>query len=354
MTNSEKVIEYGETYEPNIADFVDENKIDNTYSISGEIGNEDGKDYPAIGDYNFTISAKGKENADVRVLVRDTIAPVFDENSPSEISTFKDVTITEDDLKNTFVVTDLLPVALSINDVDYSTVGEYTTNVYATDESGNVTNKEVKVIVQEPTISIDPVNISLTVGETATISATVHGASQDIAWTSSDEGISKVENGVVTAVKEGTATVEAEANGIKTSVTVAVTSVRNNTTTGSNKSSTNSSSSNNKNQSSNKNNSSSSNTSSGNSNSSSNNKPSSSTGSTTSHQHSMSVGNIGKWFNSRNEVQAYVSSVMESWNSKYEDGKITWEEYAKNCPSGYECWSCSWCGKWTGNFKYFK
>ncbi|MCD7872653.1 MAG: hypothetical protein LUG21_05040 [Clostridiales bacterium] len=76
------------------------------------------------------------------------------------------------------------------------------------------------------------------------------------------------------------------------------------------KSSTNSSSSSNKNQSSNKNNSSSSNTSSGNSNSSSNNKPSSSTGSTTSHQHSMSVGNIGKWFNSRSEVERYWEKLI--------------------------------------------
>ena len=69
--------------------------------------------------------------------------------------------------------------------------------------------------------------------------------------------------------------------------------------------------------------------------------------------HSMGVGNIGKWFNSRSEVQAYVSSVMESWNNKHKNGEITWEEYTKNCPSGYKAWSCSSCGKWTGDLKYF-
>ncbi len=73
---------------------------------------------------------------------------------------------------------------------------------------------------------------------------------------------------------------------------------------------------------------------------------------TNNDNHSMKCGGMGKWFNSRNEVQAYVGSVMESWNDKFRNGEITWEEYTKNCPSGYKSWSCSYCGKWTGNFTY--
>lgn len=68
--------------------------------------------------------------------------------------------------------------------------------------------------------------------------------------------------------------------------------------------------------------------------------------------HSMPTGNIGKWFNSRNEVKNYVEAVMDSWETKYATGQITWEEKCANCPQGWECWSCSRCGKWTGNFKY--
>lgn len=68
--------------------------------------------------------------------------------------------------------------------------------------------------------------------------------------------------------------------------------------------------------------------------------------------HSMPTGNIGKWFNSRNEVENYVISVSNMWEKKYSDGIITWEEKCANCPQGYEAWSCSRCGKWTGNFKY--
>ena len=33
--------------------------------------------------------------------------------------------------------------------------------------------------------------------------------------------------------------------------------------------------------------------------------------------------------------------------------EITYDEYYKNVPSGYECWSCSYCGKWTGNLKHY-
>lgn len=68
--------------------------------------------------------------------------------------------------------------------------------------------------------------------------------------------------------------------------------------------------------------------------------------------HSMPTGNIGKWFNSRNELNSYYLSIGKEWNNKYLDGKITFEELTKNCPEGYECWSCSNCGKWSGNFKY--
>ena len=73
---------------------------------------------------------------------------------------------------------------------------------------------------------------------------------------------------------------------------------------------------------------------------------------TNNNNHSIKCGNMGKWFNSRREVDTYFSSVCNKWGTKYKNEEITWEEYTKNCPQGYECWSCSYCGKWTGNFKY--
>lgn len=67
--------------------------------------------------------------------------------------------------------------------------------------------------------------------------------------------------------------------------------------------------------------------------------------------HSMKCGNMGKWFDSKSDVKAYVDSVMKSWADKWESGEISDDEYFANCPQGYECWSCGYCGKWTGNFK---
>ena len=68
--------------------------------------------------------------------------------------------------------------------------------------------------------------------------------------------------------------------------------------------------------------------------------------------HSMSCGNIGRWFNSRGEVEKYWEDVDNSHYKQWQEGKITVEEYYKISPYGYECWSCSYCGKWTGNFVY--
>lgn len=73
---------------------------------------------------------------------------------------------------------------------------------------------------------------------------------------------------------------------------------------------------------------------------------------TNNNNHSMSCGNMGKWFNSRDEVDNYWVQVDNNYAKQYLDGTITFEEYHKKSPYGYECWSCSYCGKWTGNFKY--
>lgn len=307
--------------------------------------NEEGKDYPAIGDYSFTISAKGKEDADVRVLVRDTVAPEFDENAPSEITTFKDVAITKEVLKNTFAVTDLSTVTLTIDAIDYAMVEEYTVNLYATDESGNVADKEIKVIVNEPTLTIEQANVSIAVGETAQLNATVQGASQTITWTSSDTSVATVdENGVVTAVKAGTATITATANGVEKTVEISVTAQSNNSSSlrSSRPSNGCNGSSNGK----------SNNSSSGKNNSSNSGKSNNNSTSTGQHSHSPSVGNIGKWFDTKNDIQQYVENLSNGWFKKYENGDITYEEYVKNFPYGYECYSCSICGKWTANLKY--
>ena len=73
---------------------------------------------------------------------------------------------------------------------------------------------------------------------------------------------------------------------------------------------------------------------------------------TNNNNHSIKCGNMGKWFNSRDEVDDYWVQIDNNYAKQYLNGTITIEEYNKKSPYGYECWSCSYCGKWTGNFKY--
>ena len=73
---------------------------------------------------------------------------------------------------------------------------------------------------------------------------------------------------------------------------------------------------------------------------------------TNNNDHSMSCGNMGKWFNNKDEVRAYWDEVDIGYFQQYQNGTITFKEYGEKSPCGYECWSCSYCGKWTGNFKY--
>ena len=65
-------------------------------------------------------------------------------------------------------------------------------------------------------ISVNPTSLTLEEGETANISATVspsNASDKTVAWSSSSTAVATVKDGVVTAVKEGSATITAKAGG---------------------------------------------------------------------------------------------------------------------------------------------
>lgn len=354
-------VEYGEVYEPTIADFIDNEKYPNvtdnntdvkvnaTYEVN--LQNEE-LGYYTVGDYDIDVIHKIEyklfgttiftmdETKKVNLSIKDTIAPVFAEDMPIELETYKDCEI--ENLEEKFTANDIAPVTITIDkeNIDYSTVGEYTTNVYAIDKYDNVANKEIKIKVLEPTISLDPITINLTVNDTKTITAKVNGKDQTVEWSSSDESIAKVDNGTVTANKAGTAIITAKANGVEATCEITVKSKAITASSGGSSSSRPSSSG-----------------------GGSSSKPSSSGGSSSSSStssssgcasgnHSIGVGNIGRWFNSKAELQSYVSGVISEWRTKRANGEITLEEYNAKAPTGYNGWSCANCGMWTGNFKY--
>ena len=108
-----------------------------------------------------------------------------------------------------------------------SSYDAYTTSVsidYASNALLNITRKV-------PVVAVDAINLntntlSLTRGATATLTATVtpdNATDKTVTWTSADEKVATVENGIVTAVSNGTTTITAGA-GDKTAVcTVTVT-----------------------------------------------------------------------------------------------------------------------------------
>ena len=340
VKQEEITIEYGETYEPELTELVDTEKytnvttdnttIDFNTGFEVDLQNEEDKAYIPVGNYDISINHKVEyklfgltlfsfdDKKTVKLNVADTVAPVFSEDVPTEVEVYKDCSI--ENIEETFRATDLSDVKITIDNdsVDYTTVGEYTTNVYATDASGNVASKEIKVVVKEPTITVDPVSINLTVGGTAIITPTVKGKEQTVEWTSSDEDIATVdENGKVTAIKSGTATITAKANGIEAIATVSVinrsASSSNNTN---NRSQTSNSSSSSNNRPSGSSSSSKPNSNSSNSNSSYGNS------SFGTHQHTMSVGNMGRWFDNRDKLISYYQGVVDEWNNKVNSGEM--------------------------------
>ena len=68
--------------------------------------------------------------------------------------------------------------------------------------------------------------------------------------------------------------------------------------------------------------------------------------------HGVGVGNSNKWFNSKQEAINYYNGILKIWGDKWEKFEIDSETYDKNCPYGYEIWTCPLCGKWTINFYY--
>ncbi len=68
--------------------------------------------------------------------------------------------------------------------------------------------------------------------------------------------------------------------------------------------------------------------------------------------HGMEVGNCERWFNSKSEAIAFYEQKINYWGKLWENYEIEDSEYYKNCPTGYEIWSCMYCSKWTINIYY--
>ena len=308
-----KTIEYGESYTPNLSDFVEVKNTKN-YSIDGSIPNEEGKEYPAIGEYKLTVK-KNKESQEVTVKVKDTVAPAFAEDIVTTISTTLNTPLDDVTAQYKDKVTDLDDVKVTVNgaNINYGVVGEYKSELIAVDESGNTSKKQITVTVTETNATENPETVTETSESSSNNNNTTPTNKNQVNSSTGNKKPNNSANSKPSNSGSSSRPNKPSSNG---------------NSEGSSKPSKPSND--------------------GNSGGSTTTKPSHCT---TNSNHSIKCGNMGRWFNSKNELVNYYNKVVNEWNSKYENGTITWDELMENCPGGYKCWSCSYCGKWTGDFK---
>ena len=56
------------------------------------------------------------------------------------------------------------------------------------------------------------------------------------------------------------------------------------------------------------------------------------------------------WYNTK--AEAIYNAEIKKWGDKWTNYEIDNDTYYKNCPSGYEVFSCPYCNKWTINLFY--
>ena len=113
------------------------------------------------------------------------------------------------------------------NDTFKNEGGEYRTQITAYDEYGNVTKEDINVDVYPVTdVTLNETEKTIYKGQELVLEATYEPiyttGDTEIVWTSSDEEVATVEDGVVTALKEGTTTITAEVDGVKATCEITV------------------------------------------------------------------------------------------------------------------------------------
>lgn len=281
LIKDEVIIEYGNTYNPNLKELIDlsENSFINLdkIRIENNIENEKDKAYPAVGEYEISVYYK-KKTLKQKVKVLDTIAP---ELSIKDVEIPANTDLATYNFKELINVSDLSEVKdyeMNLNNVNASLGGEYVAKVSVEDTYSNKVEKEFKITIKEK-------------------------EKEEVVGNSNSK-----ENKMNT-------------NATKTNM-------NKNTKDNTNKSKSNSNITNNTNTP---------------KNTGENNKPKK-TGETTqqskevitrctnNNNHGMDVGNSNKWYAAKDEAIADYKSKRAYWGELWESSKIKKDEYLKKCP----------------------
>lgn len=319
-------IEYGETYDPLLVDFVNEDTYKEVQEkelnleVKLDIPNEEGKDYPTVGEYKGVVK-DDKTLKEIAVKVEDTTAPKIE--GVGSIDIVQNTNLEEYNFEELFTVTDLSEFEVSFDkkEIDITAVGTYTLKVVAKDIYDNEESKKITVnVIEEPKEDEELVTevVTNTDGTTSKKTTTVK----------------KPTNTTPSSNNSNTTTSNSGSNNSSGSKPSGGSSGSSGSNTGSSSGSGSTGGS------------------SGGGNTGGSTNPPTATSCTNNNNHSVPVGNIGKWVGSRNDVKNIWFTTVEAWDKKYDDGKgMSYEEYVAGCKYSYEAWSCGSCGKWTGNLK---
>ena len=229
-------VEYGTPISMDITTYLNSEKLDKEElsKILAEtkleiIGDNkvDGKDFQQKGDYTVKLTYE-KEEAEVKVSVKDTTKPQFVKDTKKEVSFTKDCKPTAEDFSKLFKAEDLDTVKITVDDskVDYAKEGTYQAIVKAVDASQNESTQTVTVKITKPELKLDVSKKSMYVKESFVLEPTVKGKDKKATFKSSNTNIATVsETGKVTAKKKGTTTITVSANGVSATCKVTVKSV---------------------------------------------------------------------------------------------------------------------------------
>jgi len=302
LIQEEVIIEYGKTYNPTLEELInlqEFNYIDvEKVKIESNIDNEENKEYPAVGEYEIRVNYKDK-TLKQKIKVLDTIAPELSIQENIEIEYNTDLSTF--DFKNYITTSDLSELKefnIDLAKVDTSISGEYETTVTIEDMYGNKTEKKFKIKVldkvEEPKENVQK--------EVTTENKTNNSNKNKVSNSTTTSSTTKEET------KKNTTKPEEKQQDKKEE------------------------------------------------------KPSQTTNDNTNkdvivdivQDASKCTHGEENYFNTREEAIAQYKNKVKEYSEKVKSNEITYEEYIKVCPYGYEDWSCPYCGKWTINMYYRK
>lgn len=279
LIKDEVVIEYGNTYNPNIEELIDTSKYDfinlKEIRIENNIENEKNKNYPAVGEYEVNVYYKRK-TLKQKIEIKDTVAPELSIKENIEIPFNTDLsTYNFKELINVSDLSEVKEYDINLNNINTNVSGEYIAIVTIEDIYSNKAEKEFKIIVQEQPKAENIDNSSNT-----QTNAVTNISKPDTSSSTKDNTNKTTNNNVTTNVNTTTQTQESNKTENNQETQKQPETVR----------------------------------------------------CTNNNNHGMDVGNSNRWFTTKNEAISYYNSQTSYWGKLWENFEIENDVYYKNCP----------------------